>query len=198
MTSPYTPGGFSSFSQTGQNSDIKFWTPRPIPPSSAPNLAVSPSVSYSNAICPFLPPPQYPQSNPWVTDPGIMEYPYFVMSNHLKGSTINQPRHNLNHQQVTNHQPTTSWVNIGYGPYITTPEDSSTSLASPSPDSNITTTHGTAATSSEISTSQLPPPTSSEYAAMSSYGYGDDVIGRRFSRSEANIGIHPLQLKRSP
>lgn len=181
----YAPPILPTFPQMSNSSDARFWTSRQFPATSTQSLdwstiyPRSPGGMYGSQS-----PSQCSQPSAWVDGAGLIDRTYLMMSSHFRSSAVqmqqhlNQqhpyhPHHEQQQQQQPDQQPIPGWFNIGYGAtvttsYNTTSHDSSTSLASTSPDSNLLTTQGAPIAAPE------PPPLplrGPDYAPTRPYTY---------------------------
>ncbi|KAL5964136.1 Forkhead box C1-A [Taenia solium] len=205
----YAPPILSPFPQMSNNSDIRFWTSRQLPTASTQSLDWSTTYPRPpGGMYGLQSPSQCSQPTAWVGEAGLIDRTYLMMSSHFKSSAV-QMQQNL-HQQHPYHphqeqqqQPIPGWFNIGYGAamtvsYNTTSHDSSTSLASTSPDSNLLTTQGP-----PIVTAEPPqlPLTGAEYTPTRPYTYSGGGAGgegeARFTSDESVSG-YTLPLKPEP
>ncbi|EUB62354.1 Forkhead box protein C2 [Echinococcus granulosus] len=205
----YTPQVLPTFPQMTNSSDIKFWTSRQIA-ASAQCLDWSTTCPHPpSGMYAFQSPSHYSQPSAWVGDTGLIDRTYLMMSSHFRNSAMQMQQHRHQqhpyHQQQLSQQPLPGWFNIGHGaavtaPYNTTSHDSSTSLTSTSPDSNLITTQG-----ATIVAAELPPlPLSaSDYAPTRTYTYSGSSGGggegevARFT-SEDDVSGYALPLKPEP
>ncbi|VDM32368.1 unnamed protein product [Hydatigera taeniaeformis] len=197
----YAPQILPTFPQASNNSDIRFWTSRQISPTSTRSLDWSttyprpPGGMYSLQSS-----SQCSQPSAWVGEANLIDRTYLMMSSHLKSSAaqMQQNRHQQHlYQPDQQQQPIPGWFNIGYGttvtaPYNTASHDSSTSLASISPDPNLITTQGLQIMAAE------PPPlslTGSDYVPTPPYTYSSGEGGARFTSDDDG---YTLTLKPEP
>ncbi|CUT99217.1 forkhead box protein C2 B [Echinococcus multilocularis] len=206
----YTPQVLPTFPQMTNSSDIKFWTSRQISAASTQCLDWSTTCPHTpSGMHAFQSPSHYSQPSAWVGDTDLIDRTYLMMSSHFRNSAMQMQQHRHQqhpyHQQQLSQQPLPGWFNIGHGaavtaPYNTTSHDSSTSLTSTSPDSNLITTQGASMVAAE-----LPPlPLSaSDYAPTRTYTYSGSSGGggegevARFT-SEDDVSGYALPLKPEP